>query len=297
MSSNFFSDILLPITLALITLGLGLSIEARDFKNIFLYPKAVITGLLLQLILLPIIAFIIAYFSNLDPIYKVGLIVIAACPGGATSNLITFMLNGNVALSISITVINSLISLFTIPFIVSSGLLFFLGTDTIIHLPFGNTILNIFLIVLVPAIIGITMRHYIKEFAIGLEKPLRYILPFLLLVVYLGVLFIDQGAESLHLTDYLELYPFPILLNAIAMLTGWLIARGVRLTKRNQFTIAIEVGLHNSTLAIFVAATLLNNQTMAVIPVIYGSFSFFTTWFFGYLIKSFGLMNKFKLKI
>jgi len=282
---NFFSEILLPVTLALITLGLGLSIEAKDFRNIFIYPKGLITGLFAQIFLLPFIAFLIAYFVNIDPIYKVGLIIIAACPGGATSNLVTFMLNGNVALSLSITVFNSLISLLTIPLIVRQGLHFFLGSDTDIMLPFLHTILNIFLIVIVPASVGITLRYFFRDFAIHIEKKLRYILPIFLFLVYGGVLFIDEGAESLLLVDYLELYPYPVLLNILAMFTGWALARGVGLKSRNQYTIAVEVGLHNSTLAIYVAATLIGNQNMAVIPIIYGSFSFFTTWLFGYLLK------------
>lgn len=287
MGTNFFSDILLPITLGLITLGLGLSIEFRELKNIFVFPKGVITGLLAQVFLLPAIAFVIAYLTNLDPIYKVGLIIIAACPGGATSNLVTFMLNGNVALSLSITVLNSLLSLLTIPLIVSGGLELFLRENTKIHLPIAHTIMNIFLIVIVPAIIGTSLRRYFREFAINLEKPLRYILPVLLFIVYGGVVFIDEGAETLHLMDYVELYPYPILLNALAMGTGWLLSKWVGLKRRNRYTIAVEVGLHNSTLAIFIAATILGSQTMAVIPVIYGSFSFFTTWGFGYILKRF----------
>lgn len=285
MAAYLFSDILLPITLCLITLGLGLSIEIRELRNIFLYPKGVITGLLSQIILLPALAFLIAFTTDLDPVYRVGLIIIAACPGGATSNLVTFMLNGNVALSLSITVFNSISSLFTIPFIVSTGLNLFLKEDALIHLPYGNTILNIFIIVIVPALIGITIRHKFKTFAVRIEKPLRFVLPALLFTVYAGVLFSDKGEETLKLIDYLELYPVPVLLNAVAMFSGWFISKLVGLNKRNQFTISIEVGLHNSTLAIFVAATLLDSQKMAVIPIIYGSFSFFTTWFFGYLIK------------
>ncbi len=288
MSENFFSDILLPITLAIITLGMGLAIESKDFAGIFRYPKAIITGLISQMLVLPLIAFIICYFFDIDPVYKVGLIIIAACPGGATSNLVNFMLNGNVALSLSITLVNSLITLFTIPIIVGIGLEFFRDERAIIHLPFGDTILNIFLIVAIPAAVGVTIRHYFRGFAIGLEKPLRYVLPVLLLLVYSGVLFIDQGAESLHLMDYVNLYPPAILLNVFSMLGGWVIARQMGLKRRNQYTIAVEVGLQNSTLAIFIAATLLSNQQMAVVPIIYGSFSFFTTWGFGYLLKRFG---------
>jgi len=287
MSENFFSDILLPITLAVITLGMGLAIESKDFAGIFRQPKAIITGLLSQMFILPLIAFIISYFSGMDPIYKVGLIIIAACPGGATSNLVNFMLNGNVALSLSITLVNSLLTLITIPFVVRTGLEFYLGKSAVIHLPYLQTILNIFLIVAIPAALGVTIRHFFRRFAIGLEKPLRYGLPILLFIVYSGVLFIDKGAKNLNLRDYVNLYPQTILLNVLSMLGGWYIARRVGLKRRNQFTISVEVGLQNSTLAIFIAATLLSSQQMAVVPIIYGSFSFFTTWGIGYLLKRF----------
>lgn len=286
MNNNFFSDILLPITLAIITLGMGLAIEGKDFTGIFKRPKSIITGLLAQMLILPLIAFIIAYFTNIDPVYKVGLIIIAACPGGATSNLVNFMLNGNVALSLSITIVNSLLTLITIPFIVRTGLEIYLGESAVIHLPYGSTILNIFLIVALPAAIGITIRYFFRGFAIRLEKPLRYLLPVLLFIVYSGVLFIDKGAKTLHLKDYINLYPHAIILNVLSMFGGWYVARKIGLKRKNQFTIAIEVGLQNSTLAIFIAATLLSSQQMAVVPIIYGSFSFFTTWGIGYILKS-----------
>jgi BASS family bile acid:Na+ symporter len=285
MGDNFFSDLLLPATLAIITLGMGLAIESKDFTGIFRNPKSIITGLLIQLFLLPFIAFIITLFIDIDPVFKVGLIVIAACPGGATSNLVNFMLKGNVALSLSITVINSLLTLISIPLIVSAGLEYYLGKDAIIKLPIGETILSIFMIVAIPATIGVAIRHYYKNFAISLEKPLRYILPVLLFIVYSGVLFIDKGAKNLQLIDYIILYPYGIILNVLSMLGGWYVARLVGLSKRNQFTISVETGLHNSTLAIFIAATILSSQQMAVVPIIYGSFSFFTTWGIGYLIK------------
>jgi BASS family bile acid:Na+ symporter len=287
MGENFFSDILLPITLGIITLGMGLAIEGKDFAGIFRRPKSIITGLLAQMLILPLIAFIITYLTDIDPVYKVGLIIIAACPGGATSNLVNFMLKGNVALSLSITVVNSLLTLITIPLIVRAGLEFYLGESSIIHLPLGETILNIFLIVAVPAALGVTIRHFFREFAIGLEKPLRYLLPVLLFIVYSGVLFIDKGAQNLHLKDYINLYPHAILLNVLSMIGGWFVARKIGLKLKNQYTIAVEVGLQNSTLAIFIAATLLSSQQMAVVPIIYGSFSFFTTWGIGYLMKRF----------
>lgn len=282
---NIFSQIFLPITLAIITLGMGLSITFSDFKRIFRYPKAMIIGLCCQMLMLPLIAFGIALFTNIDPVYKVGLMIISACPGGATSNLVTFILAGNVALSISMTVINNLITLITIPLIVGLSLNFFVGERTEISLPVLNTILNIFLVTIVPAFTGVFMRRYLKGIADNLQKPLQYALPILLMIVYLGVLFIDEGNKETHMRDFLFLFPIAILLNFLSMLGGWLIARFSKLTKKNQFTISVEVGLQNSALAIFVAATLLNNNVMAVVAVVYGSFSFFTTTLFGYMVK------------
>jgi BASS family bile acid:Na+ symporter len=282
---NLFSNILLPVTIAIITLGMGLSIEYRDFKNIFLYPKAVIIGLCCQMLLLPLVAFGITSVFNFDPVYKVGLIIISACPGGATSNLVTYLLRGNVALSISMTVINSLITLITIPVVVSMGLMVYLGKEATISLPVGATILKVFLVTILPAYAGVNIRHYFPENAQRIEKYQRYILPILLLGIFFGVVFIDEGEEGSGITDHIGLVPYPFLLNLISMLMGWFVARTFRLKRKNQFTISIEVGLQNSALAIFVAATILQSHAMAIVPVIYGSFSFFTTFLFGLGVK------------
>lgn len=282
---NIFSDIFLPITIALITLGMGLSIEAGDFRHVFVRPKAVIIGICCQMVLLPALAFLIARFSTIDPIYKVGLIIISACPGGATSNLVTYLLKGNLALSISMTVINSIITVITIPLIVSLGLVFFLSQDTTISLPIGNTILKVILVTILPVSAGVTFKSYFPVISEKLNKPLKYLMPLLLLAIYAGVIFIDEGEQSSQMSDKFNLLPYPLLLNMAAMILGWGIARLFRLTPKNQFTISIEVGLQNSALAIFVAAFLLDNQSMAIVPVIYGSFSFFSTAFFGYFVK------------
>jgi BASS family bile acid:Na+ symporter len=282
---NLFSDTLLPLALAIITLGMGLSIDIKDFKNIFLYPKAVIIGISCQLILLPLIAFGIATMAKIDPVYKVGLIIISACPGGASSNLITFMLAGNVALSISMTVINSLITLITIPLIVSAGVITFLDEHTLIRLPVSETIINIFLITLVPAFIGILLRRYFTLIAEKLKKPLQYLLPMILLGIYSGVIFIEEGEESSQMLENMDLFIYALLLNILAMISGWAIAKLFRLGRRNQFTISVEVGLQNSALAIFVASSILHSQSMALVAVVYGSFSFFSTALFGWGVK------------
>ena len=282
---TLFSDIFLPVTLAVITMGMGLSLTEKDFKNIFIQPKAIITGIFSQIIVLPAIAFLVASITQLDPVFKVGLVIIAACPGGATSNLITYLLTGNIALSISMTALNSLITLITIPVIVSMALELFISQGANIHLPIGETVLKIFLLTIVPAYTGTRIRKWKTEFADKLQRPLKIILPLLLLIVYMGVIFIDQGTEEATRRDFISLFPSTLSLNFAAMLSGWLIANLVRLGKRNRFTIAIEVGLQNSALAIFVASSLLKNQSMALVAVVYGSFTFFTTLLFGWIIK------------
>ncbi|TFH28381.1 MAG: bile acid:sodium symporter family protein [Bacteroidia bacterium] len=281
-----FSEYFLPFTLAIITLGMGLSLTDRDFKNIFVQPKAVIIGLCCQMVLLPLIAWLIARSIDIDPLFKVGLMIIAACPGGATSNLVTYLLRGNVALSISMTAINSLITLITIPLVVTLSLNAFLHADDAITMPVGMTILRVFLITILPAFAGTRLRKHFPEFAVGLEKPLRIILPLLLLLVYVGVIFIDQGTEKATRTDFIRIFPYALMLNFLAMGSGLLIARLLRLRVINQFTISIEVGLQNSALAIFVAVALLESNEMALVPVVYGSFSFFSTLLFGWFVKT-----------
>lgn len=282
---SLFTEYFLPVTLAIITMGMGLSLTDRDFRNIFSQPKAVIIGLCCQMILLPLIAFLIARSIHIDPLFKVGLMIIAACPGGATSNLITYLLRGNVALSISMTAINSLITLITIPIVVTISLEAFIHADAHIHLPVGETVIKVFLITLLPAFAGTRIRKRLPNFADKLERPLRIILPLLLLVVFSGVIFIDQGTASATRADFFEIFPYTLLLNAAAMGAGLLIARLLSLSVKNQYTISIEVGLQNSALAIFVAATLLKSNSMALVPVVYGSFTFFSTLLFGWMVK------------
>lgn len=280
-----FSDIFLPITLGIITLGMGLSLTEKDFRNIFLHPRAVTTGLISQMLLLPLIAFFIARISNIDPLFKVGLMIIAACPGGATSNLVTYILRGNVALSISMTAINSLITLITIPLVVTLSLDFFIHQDANIKLNVGDTMLNVFLITLLPAYIGTRIRKWKPLLADGVERYLKVVLPLLLALIYIGVVFIDREGESATMNDFFTIFPYALALHIAAMGTGLLVSRLSGIKARDRMTIAIEVGLQNSALAIFVSATLLKSHSMALVPVVYGAFTFFTTLLFGWIVK------------
>ena len=288
MSDSLLSNLLLPATLAIITFGLGLSITIQDIRNIVLQPRNVIIGLLSQMILLPVIAFLIAWATKLEPEYSVGLIIISVCPGGATSNLVNYMLRGNVALSLSITIVHGLITTIKIPIVTGLALVVFMKQHAYIQMPYGHAVLQIFLLTIIPAALGIMIRHLKQKIADQLDHPLRIILPALLLTVYAGVIFIEKGEGGASGRDpgsFLYLVPYTLGLNILSMFSGYYIARSLGVAKRNSFTIAVEVGLQNSALAIFVAGTLLHSYAMALVAVVYGSFSFFTTWMFGYIAK------------
>jgi len=287
MDTNLFSQVFLPITLAIITFGLGLSITFSDIHNVIYLPRNIGVGLFSQLIILPILAFSIAFVTGLKEELAVGLILIAICPGGATSNLVTFLIRGNVALSVSMTVVNSLITVFTIPLLAILALGVFMQQDASIELSFIESVLDIVKLTVLPATAGVMVRHYFEQLSSKLEEPLRYILPILLLLIYSGVLFLEKGGAGVSFQNYLKIIPYALALNLIAMTAGFYIPKLLKIRKINRATIAVEVGLQNSTLAIYVAGTLLNNYTIAMVAVVYGSFSFFTTWGFGYIARKY----------
>ena len=284
---SIFSEIFLPATIAVITLGLGLTLTVGDLRNVFYYPRGLVVGLLCQLVLLPLLAFSIAGVTGLPPELAVGLVLISVCPGGATSNLINYLVRNNVALTISLTAVNSIITIFTIPLITLLALDVFLDQQAMIRLSFTESVIKIFLLTVLPASTGILIRHYREKFALKLEKPLRFILPILLLIVYSGVLFLERGDGRMDIRQFLFILPFALALNISAMFSGFYIPRIFRLVLKDRATIAVDVGLQNSTLAIFVAGEILNDLSLGMVAVVYGSFSFFTTWAFGYLAKKY----------
>lgn len=266
-------------------MGMGLSLEKRDFTNIFLYPKAILTGIICQALLLPLISFLFVGFSNLDPYFKVGFIIISACAGGSATNLITHVLRGNLALSVSLTSINSMIILITLPLYVNLGLTLFIGIERDIHLSFFDTFFNILLTVIVPVIIGMIIRSYSFKFAIKAEQPLKIILPLVLLIVFTMIILFGDNKTGKNIYDYLFLIPWALALNFISMAVVYIIAKFLGLGGKNNITISIEVGLKNSIIGIFVAQSLLNNYDMSMVSVIYGSVTFFSTILFAYLEK------------
>jgi BASS family bile acid:Na+ symporter len=274
----------MPAAIAYIMFGIGSNLHFSEIQKTFRRPKALITGLLAQMILLPATAFIINIFLDIDPIYKMGMVLIAACPGGTTSNIVTLFLKGRLALSVALTAFNSFLILFTIPFIVRFALVIYEGLDQSIEMPFLDTIWNMFITVLLPTIAGMMYRHYFPGIVHRTEKIINISMTLFLLLVFVGVFTLEKSGNA-HLSEYIFLFVPTFLLNVVSMFVGYFISRAVSINNRGRFTIAIQVGLQNSALAIFVASKILDQAEMAIVAVIYSSFTLFTTAFWAYLMK------------
>lgn len=273
MQSNIFTSVLLPLALAIVMLGMGLSLVAEDFKRITRDPKAVAVGTICQLLLLPLIGVLITLVVPMQPEIAVGLIVLAVCPGGPSSNLITYLAKGDVALSVTLTALSSIATVFTIPIFTNLALQYFLGQSAAIALPIGQTMLQIFLITLLPTAIGMAIRHQFPDTARRLEKQMsRLAVGLLALIIVL--LLVREGSK---LPGFLvQVGIGVVLLNLLATLAGFLVGKLFRLPLAQQICIAIEVGIQNGTLAIAITAGLLNNPDMAVPAAVYSLLMYVT---------------------
>jgi len=273
MQSNLFTSVLLPLALATVMLGMGLSLVAEDFKRITRYPKAVAVGTICQIVLLPLIGALIALAVPMQPAIAVGLIVVALCPGGPSSNLITYLAKGDVALSVTLTAVSSILTVFTIPLLANLALQYFMGRSAAIALPIGSTMAQILLITLLPIAIGMVIRHRFPSTARRLERPMSRLAVGLLALIILLLLY----REGSKLPGFLmQVGIGVVLLNLLAMLAGFLAGKLFRLPPAQQICIAIEVGIQNGTLAIAITAGLLNNIDMAVPAAVYSLLMYVT---------------------
>jgi len=273
MQSTFFTSVLLPLALAVVMLGMGLSLAPDDFQRITRYPRAVAVGTVCQVVLLPLLGALITLVVPMHPALAVGLIVLAVCPGGPSSNLITYLAKGDVALSVTLTAVSSIITVFTIPLLTNLALQHFLGESAAITLPMGSTIVQIFLITLLPTGIGMAFRRQYPNTARRLEKQMsRLAVGLLALIIVLLVI-----REGSRLPGFLvQVGIGVVLLNLLATLTGFLTAKLFRLPLPQQICCAVEVGIQNGTLAIAITAGLLNNPDMAVPAAVYSLLMYVT---------------------
>ncbi len=284
-------DFLIGSVLALIMFGIGSSLKLSDFQNIFNHPKGLTLGLSLQMIFLPLLFFLIAWLSPFSPALKVGLFIIALCPGGTTSNFISYIVGADVALSIALTSINSFLILLTIPSLTNLSLEIFMQTHETIKLSALETIIHVFTIVLLPAFLGLLFNRFFPKTSSFLQNPLKYINTLLLAVVFAIKFFGDQsfGGSGISFNEVTKLIPLILLAHVISILVSYYLSRAFSLSNLQSTTISIEVGLQNTTLALLVTNNILQNNEMTKPALVYALFSFFTTLLFAYLFKNYGV--------
>jgi BASS family bile acid:Na+ symporter len=276
MASSFLTAVVLPLALFIIMLGMGLGLTVADFQRIFVDPKAAILGLIAQIILLPVVGFGLATIFPLTPELAVGVMILAACPGGPTSNLVTYLVRGNVALSITLTAISSLITVLTIPLIVNLAMAHFMGAAVALQLPFLPTVLQIAVITLIPVSIGMAIHRYAPKLAATLEKWVKWLSLFFLALIIFGLLLKERANVA---GFFVQVGGVTLTLNVLTMGLGYGIATLAKLDRPSAKAITVEVGIQNGTLAISIASapTFLNTPGMAIPAAIYSLLMFVTS--------------------
>ena len=275
------NSVIIPICLFLIMMGMGLTLVTNDFKRVLKYPKAVGIGLTNQLILLPIIGFALANIMPLRPEYAVGVMLLVLCPGGTTSNLFTYLAKGDVALSVTMTAIASVITVFTIPIVLSFSLIYFMGSGSAFELPVLKTVLTLVLLTIVPISIGMLIKRYAPAVA---DRSQIYVSRFGVLFLTFLVLFLGYVQRDIIVDAFIATGPVSIILNLSTMALGYYSSKWFGLNLAQRTSVTLEVGLQNSTLSIFMALTLLSNYDMSMMPAIYTLVMFLTA---GILVRIF----------
>ena len=274
--------IILAISLIIIMFGMGLSLLKDDFIRILQNPTAVIIGLLSQIILLPIIAYVLISLLGADTDIAIGIMILAACPGGPTSNLITHLAKGDTGLSVSLTAANSLITIFTIPFVVDFALTQFLDASEMIQIDKLKTIIQIFVIVILPVSSGMALKASKPAFADKMSKPVKIASAVVLFLVIIGLVL----KKKENLIPYLKQAGLIALaLNLATMLIGFVAAKLAKLNLAQSITISIESGIQNGTMAIAIASGILMNENYAIAPAVYSLIMFFS----GGIIIAYGM--------
>jgi len=271
----------LPVALGIIMFGLGLSLTLGDFARVLKQPKAVIIALLCQLILLPAICFGLVLLFQLPPVLAVGMMMLAASPGGTTANLYSHLFRGDIALNISLTAVNSVIAVITLPLITNFAIAYFDPFDDQLGLQWAKA-LEVFAIVLLPVAVGMVVRRFWPRFAAGMDKPVRIASVIILIVVIAGAV---ASNWTLLVENFARLSLITIVFCVISLAIGYLVPRVLKVGRRQAIATSFEIGIHNATLAIVIAQTVLGSVELSLPAAVYGVLMFFIAFGFGFLIR------------
>lgn len=279
-------DLLINIALALMMFNIGSSLRFSDFDAVIRNSRTILVGLSLQMVALPLFTFLILQFIHITPEYKLGIFILSLCPGGTTSNFVSYLVKSDVPLSVLLTGVNSFFILITLPLLTAFGYDYFIHTEVQVQLPYAEIIGTIFSLTLVPVFLGMLLRNYLENVTSKIEKPLKYISIIALFLVFAVKIFADKidGGSDLSSEDFISLFLPLLLVHIFTLIISYVIAIKLIHHYKSSVTIAIEVGLQNTALALLVTTVILQNEDLGKPAIIYAGFSFFTTFIFGYLM-------------
>ncbi|MET9226420.1 bile acid:sodium symporter family protein [Lentzea sp. NPDC003310] len=259
-------QIFLPLALGLVMFGLGLTLTVDDFARVAKYPKAAVIALVCQVVVLPAICLGLVLAFGLKGVLAVGMMLLVASPGGTSANLFSHLAGGDVALNITLTAINSVLAVFTLPLVVGLSMAHFMADNAEVGLQPAKFV-QVFAIVLVPVAIGMLVRRRFEAFALRMNDPVRIASVVVLVLVIIAA--IAQAYEQL-IDNIGTLGPVALLLSILSLLIGYYVPRAFHVERKQAIASAMEIGIHNATIAITLALTVLNDETMAIPPAVYG---------------------------
>lgn len=280
MNSELFT-FFLPFTLAFMMMGLGLNLRLVDFYRIKQHPKVIFISLFSQLVILVGIAFLICKFFELPPAFSIGLMLLAASPGGPTSNAMTYLFKGDIALNMTLTATHSVLSIFTLPFIINLSLMYFLQASSPLDMP-ALQITRVFLITLLPVSIGMLISYYFPQQAKYLNRPMRIVFTASLFCIFFIALYLERH----HLREYFfEVGHAVILFCFCSVFIGFFVPYLFNISIKQALTCSFECTIHNTALAITIALSVLESTSMAVPAGMYSIFMFIFASLFGLFIS------------
>jgi BASS family bile acid:Na+ symporter len=274
----------LPLSLAIIMFGLGLSLKVQDFTRVLQYPKSAILGLVCQMFILPLFGIMVCYMFNLSYEASIGVMILAASPGGITANLFSHLCKGDIALNLTLTAINSVLAAFSLPILVNLAFsIFSEGDAPAIGLQFKKTI-EVFAIVLIPVAIGMYVHKIKPALSQKAEKPVKIFSFLVLLIVIIAA--ISSQKEQLA-SSFAQIGLAMLVFNILSLGVGYILPRMLKVSRQESIAISFEVGIHNSTLAIFIAMNLLGSLPFALPAAVYSIIMFITAGLFSvWLMKT-----------
>jgi bile acid:Na+ symporter, BASS family len=271
----------LPVALGIIMFGLGLTLTLGDFRRIAKHPKAVLIALACQLLILPAVCFGLVIAFQLPPVLAVGMMLLAASPGGTTANLYSHLFRGDVALNISLTAVNSVIAVFTLPLIANLSIAYFMPEGDQLGIQLAKA-LEVFAIVLIPVALGMLVRRWKPGFADAMDKPVRIASVVILVIVIVGSILSNREILA---ENFGRLALITIVFCLVSLTIGYVVPKLLRVSKPQAIASSFEIGIHNATLAIVIAQTVLMSVELSLPAAVYGVLMFFIAAGFGFLIR------------